>query len=81
MSDFEKNSIEHDLQIFTSRNFEDPSDCRNLEQIKFYVQELGQKISELEKRFNYVPGWAYALVARYHAKQNVLRRQVWDVNK
>ena len=72
MSDFEKTSIERELQVFTTRNFEDPSDCKNLEQIRFYLQELYQKMHELENRFNYVPSWAYALVERYHAKQNVL---------
>jgi len=72
MSDFEKTSIEQDLKIFTSRNFEDPSDCKNLEQIRFYVNELYQKIHELEARFDYAPSWAYTLLARYQAKQNVL---------
>ncbi len=72
MSDFEKNIIEKDLKAFTCRNFEGPSNCKNLEQIRFYVKELRQKIKELEDNFDYVPSWAYALVAQYNAKQNVL---------
>jgi len=62
--------IEADFKSFTSRNFEKPADCRNLEQIRFYVRELCQKIEEHEMRFNYVPNWAYVLLAQYNAKQN-----------
>ena len=72
MTDYERKKIEMELKLFTSRNFEKPSDCRNLDQIRYYVRELCQKISEMESRFNYVPNWAYALLAQYNAKQNVL---------
>lgn len=70
MSEFERKKIEVEFKIFTSKNFERPSDCRNLEQIRFYVRELCQKIEELEGRFNYVPNWAYVLLAQYNARQN-----------
>jgi hypothetical protein len=70
MTDFERRKIELDLKAFTSRNFEKPSDCRNLEQVRFYVKELCQKIEELEGRFNYAPQWAYSLLAQYNSRQN-----------
>jgi hypothetical protein len=70
MSDFEKRKLEIELRNFTTRNFEKPSDCRNLDQIRFYVSELCAKISEYENRFNYVPTWAYSLLAQYNIAQN-----------
>jgi len=70
MSDFEKKKLEIDLKKFTAKNFERPSDCRNIDQIRFYVRELCIKIEEYENRFNYVPSWAYALLAQYNYAQN-----------
>lgn len=70
MSDYEKKRLEMELRNFTSRNFERPSDCRNLEQIRYYVKELCGKIEEYEIRFNYVPQWAYSLLAQYNLVQN-----------
>ena len=70
MSDYEKKRLELELRNFTSRNFERPSDCRNLDQIRFYVKELCGKIEEYEMRFNYVPQWAYSLLAQYNLVQN-----------
>jgi hypothetical protein len=72
MTDIERKEIELDLKAFTSRNFVKPSDCRNLEQIRFYIKELCQKIEELEGRFNYAPQWAYTLLAQYNSQQNSL---------
>ncbi|MFM9839974.1 MAG: hypothetical protein ACKVOQ_17040 [Cyclobacteriaceae bacterium] len=70
MSNFEKKKLEMDLRNFTSRNFERPSDCRNGAQIRFYVRELCNKIEEYERRFNYVPSWAYSLLTQYTIVQN-----------
>ena len=70
MNDYERKKLEMDLKNFTSRNFERPSNCRNLDQIRFYVRELCVKIDEYETRFNYVPSWAYALLAQYNYAQN-----------
>jgi hypothetical protein len=70
MSDYEKKMLEMELKNFTSRNFERPSDCRNLDQIRYYVKELCTKIEEYEIRFNYVPQWAYSLLAQYNLVQN-----------
>lgn len=72
MSDFEKRRLELELRNFTSRNFEQPNNCRNLDQIRYYVKELCAKIEEYEIRFNYVPSWAYSLLAQYNLVQNRL---------
>ena len=70
MSEFEKKHLERELKNFTSRNFVRPSDCRNLDQIRFYIRELCDKIEEYKKRFNYVPGAAYSLLSQYNSRQN-----------
>lgn len=70
MSDYEKKKLEMELKNFTSRNFVRPGECRNLDQIRFYVRELCQKIEEYESRFNYVPQTAYSLLAQYNIVQN-----------
>ncbi len=70
MNSFERQRIDVELKQFASRNFERPSACRNLDQLRFYVRELCLKIEEFEKRFNYVPNSAYALLAQYNEKQN-----------
>jgi hypothetical protein len=72
MSEFEKRKLEMALKNFTSRNFVRPSDCRNIAQIQFYVRELCLKIEEYESRFNYVPEWAYSMLAQYNLVQNKL---------
>lgn len=72
MTEYERQKLETELRHFTARNFEKPSECKNLDQIRFYVQELCTKIEEYQIRFNYVPNWAYGLLAQYNAKQNHL---------
>jgi hypothetical protein len=70
MSNVEKRSLEKELKSFASKNFEKPSECRNLDQIRFYIHELCMKIEEYRNRFNYVPSSAYSLLSQYNAKQN-----------
>ncbi len=72
MTDFEKIKLEIALKDFTLRNFEKPLECRNLDQIRYYVKELCLKIEEYETRFHYVPDWAYTLLAQYNLVQNSL---------
>jgi hypothetical protein len=74
MSNFERKKLEMDLRNFTDRNFESPSNCRNSDQIRFYVRELCLKIEEYERRFNFVPSSAYSLLAQYNLVQNQLIR-------
>jgi hypothetical protein len=70
MTEKEMRRIDHELKQFTARNFERPGNCRNLEQIRFYVRELSVKIEEMKRQFNYVPSSAYSLLAQYNAMQN-----------
>jgi hypothetical protein len=70
MSDFDKKKVELELKSFTTSNFVRPVDCRNLDQIRFYITELCGKIQEYEKTFDYVPETAYSLLAQYNARQN-----------
>jgi len=66
----EKTQVEMKFKNFTSRNFERPVDCRNIDQIRFYVRELCLLIEEYENRFDYAPQWAYFLLAQYNLVQN-----------
>jgi len=70
MAIFNRKEVDNELKKFADRNFEKPTDCKDLEQIRFYVRELCLKIEELEKRFEYVPSSAYSLLAQYNSKQN-----------
>ena len=70
MTEYERKKLEMELRSFTSRNFQKPSECKNLAQIRFYIQELCSKIEEYQNRFSYVPSWAYGLLAQYNALQN-----------
>lgn len=72
MSEYERKKVETELKTFTSRNFVRPSECRNIEQIRFYVRELCLKIEEFEGKFNYVPSSAYSLLAQYNSRQNAM---------
>lgn len=70
MEELERRKIHLELKMFTFRNFEKPSACKNPEQIRFYVSALAMKIEALEKQFNYAPDWAYRLLAQYNDLQN-----------
>ena len=70
MPSVDRKKIESELNAFALRNFETPGDCKDLEQIRFYIRELCVKIEDLEKRFEYVPHSAYKLLAQYNQKQN-----------
>lgn len=72
MSEFEKKHLDLELRKFTAQNFVKPSECRNLDQIRFYIQELCARIEDYKRRFNYVPGTAYALLSQYNSKQNAI---------
>ena len=69
MSEFEKKKLDQEFQKFTKRNFETPKRCKNLDQIRFYVQELSSKMDEFKRRFNYVPNNAYSLLSQYNTIQ------------
>ncbi len=70
MSEFEKKRLDREFEKFTKNNFETPKRCKNLDQIRFYVQELSSKMEEFKQRFNYVPNNAYSLLTQYNTIQN-----------
>lgn len=72
MSEFDQKRIDLELKSFTHRHFERPAECRNAQQIRFYVQELCARIEVYEKEYNYAPGWAYTLLAQYNGAYNRL---------
>lgn len=72
MGTWDQKKVDIELRKFTARNFEKPADCKDLEQIRFYVRELCIKIEELEKQFAYVPSAAYSLLAQYNSQQNLI---------
>lgn len=72
MNEYAKKKLESDFRDFAARNFETPATCRNIEQVRYYVQELCSKIEEYRDRFDYVPQWAYTLLAQYNSIHNSL---------
>ncbi|ELR73861.1 hypothetical protein C900_00025 [Fulvivirga imtechensis AK7] len=70
MSEFEKKRLDEEFSSFARKNFEKPTRCKNLEQIRFYVNELSMKVDEFKRRFNYVPDSAYILLSQYNSLQN-----------
>jgi len=72
MSELEKRRIDREFQLFTVQNFEKPKKCKNIDQVRFYVNELAEKMEDFKQRFNYVPNNAYKLLAEYNALQNAM---------
>ena len=72
MSRYEKKQVEKEFKSFTNKHFEKPAKCRNIDQVRFYVQELSDKITEFKRRFNYVPDAAYSLLSQYNNIQNTM---------
>jgi len=70
MSPYKIKKIEMDLLNFITKGFEKPNNCKDVDQIRFYIRELCLKIEEYEKQFNYVPDWAYSLLAQYNNVHN-----------
>lgn len=64
--------INEELKAFAARNFEKPTVCRDLTQIRFYTAELCLKISECESKYNYTPDWAYRLLEEYNRQLDIL---------
>ena len=72
MSEFEKRHLETERRRFPASNFARPSACRNLDQIRHYIQELCVRIEDYQRRFDYVPSTAYTLLSEYNSRQNSL---------
>jgi len=72
MSPHIRRLVDREFKSFTSKHFEKPSNCRNIEHLRFHIHELSKKIEELRNRFDYVPGCAYSLLSEYNLYQNSL---------
>ena len=70
MSKYEKKVLELEFEKFTRMNFEKPTKCKSLVQIRYYIKELTEKIDELKQACNYVPNKAYTLLNQYNNRQN-----------
>jgi hypothetical protein len=70
MNDYQQKRIEMEWKEFVHSNFEKPSACRNLEQIRYYIREITLRMEAEKKRHDYVPDWAYAILAQYNDVQN-----------
>jgi len=72
MTRFEQKKLDLEFSRFTKMNFDKPQKCRSIGQIRYYMNELSTKISELKQHFNYVPSSAHILMSQYNAAQNRL---------
>jgi SMC interacting uncharacterized protein involved in chromosome segregation len=72
MTRFQQKRLDVEFSRFTKMNFDKPQKCRNIDQIRYYMNELSAKIQELKRSFNYVPESAHVLMSQYNAAQNRL---------
>lgn len=70
MTRFEQKKIDVEFSKFAQMNFDKPQNCRNIGQIRYYMDELTSKMKELRSSFNYVPDSAHAMLAQYNNAQN-----------
>ena len=70
MTCFEQKKLDVEFSRFARMNFDKPQKCKNIDQIRYYMNELTSKISELKQSFNYVPSDAHILLSQYNAAQN-----------
>jgi hypothetical protein len=72
MTRFQEKKLEQEFNKFAQMNFDKPQKCRSISQIRYYMQELTEKINEFKASFKFVPGSAYTLLTQYNAAQNKL---------
>jgi hypothetical protein len=72
MTRFEQKRLDVEFSRFTKMNFDKPQKCRNIDQIRYYMNELSAKIREFKQSFNYVPDAAHILMSQYNSAQNRL---------
>jgi hypothetical protein len=71
--------VDTQFERFYKRHFEDPRECRNVEQVRFYLGEISRKIEEYRRSYNYVPEKALNLWESY---KKIYNRMVHsDINK
>ena len=72
MTRFEQKRLDLEFNKFTRMNFDKPQQCRSIQQIRYYMKELSDKINDFKRSFNYVPNSAHTLLTQYNAAQNRL---------
>lgn len=72
MTRFEQKKLDLEFNRFTKMNFDKPQKCKSIGQIRYYIEELSEKINYLKQSFNYVPSSAHILLSQYNAVQNRL---------
>lgn len=70
MNNYQLRKIDQDFIVFAKRHYEKPKNCKNLDQTRFYIDELRSKIEEMKAAWNYVPEYAYTLLSEYNGIQN-----------
>jgi len=72
MTRFEQIKLDSEFARFTRMNFDKPQKCTSIDQIRYYMKELSEKITYLKSSVRYVPNDAYSLLSQYNAAQNKL---------
>ena len=72
MTRYQEKKVEQEFNKFAQMNFDKPQKCRSIGQIRYYMQELTDKINEFKASFKFVPVAAYTLLSQYNAAQNKL---------
>ncbi len=75
MTRFEQIKLDSEFARFTRMNFDKPQKCTSIDQIRYYMKELSEKITHLKSSVRYVPNDAYSLLSQYNAAQNKLIHQ------
>ena len=57
--------VEMDFDLFVNKNFEPPEHCKNLGQIKYYLDELYLAIESFNKSGEQVPLKVFILISQY----------------
>lgn len=72
MTRYQEKKLEQEFTKFAKMNFDNPQKCKSIGQIRYYMQELTDKINEFKSSFKFVPAAAYTLLSQYNAAQNKL---------
>ena len=67
MKDCKQKKIEACFHRFVENHFVPPALCKDLGQLKFYIDELYAKIEEASQQFGFVPTAAFVLLSDYDA--------------
>lgn len=65
-----KERINKEFNNFVKKEILKPEKCKNLEQIRFYVNGLAQMIKGFQHKYDFVPDTAYGILDRFNKAQN-----------